>query len=162
MNWKRITDLPIDSLADAIDKLTWYSLRWKIVVFHKILKSGCKAEESKLRTAERLMNLISVFCIVSWRIFWMTMINRTSPHAPPTIALSQEECVILDELVKNRPKNDEEAKTLSDYIVKLAQMGGYLARRSDPPPGTTVIWRGLSRLVDIQLGFGMARKLVGN
>ena len=33
-------------------------------MFHKILKSGCKAEESRLRTAERLANLISLFCIL--------------------------------------------------------------------------------------------------
>src|SRR5262249_9613806 len=46
--------------------------------FHKILKSGCKAEESRLRTADRLVNLIAVFCILSWRIFWMTMLNRAS------------------------------------------------------------------------------------
>jgi ATP-dependent DNA ligase len=32
--------------------------------FHKILKSGCKAEESKLRTAERLVNLIALFWVV--------------------------------------------------------------------------------------------------
>jgi hypothetical protein len=44
-------------------------------VFHKILKSGCKAEESQLRTADRLANLISVFCVVSWRIFWLTIGN---------------------------------------------------------------------------------------
>jgi hypothetical protein len=42
---------------------------WKIEVFHKIMKSGCKAEDSKLRTAERLVNLIATFCIMSWRIF---------------------------------------------------------------------------------------------
>ena len=35
---------------EAIGKLNWYALRWKIEVFHKILKSGCKAEESKLRS----------------------------------------------------------------------------------------------------------------
>ena len=35
-------------------------MRWKIETFHKVLKSGCKAEESKLRTSERLANLISV------------------------------------------------------------------------------------------------------
>ncbi|EMO70999.1 hypothetical protein LEP1GSC120_2701 [Leptospira santarosai str. 200702252] len=34
-------------------------MRWKIEVFHKILKSGCKAEESKLRTADRLKKIIS-------------------------------------------------------------------------------------------------------
>jgi hypothetical protein len=69
IDWKLITDLPVCSRADAIEKLEWYALRWKIEVFHKILKSGCKAEESKLRTAQRLANLISVFCILSWRVF---------------------------------------------------------------------------------------------
>jgi hypothetical protein len=74
IDWKLITDLPVGSRADAIEKLEWYALRWKIEVFHKILKSGCRAEESKLRTAQRLANLVSVFCILSWRVFWMTML----------------------------------------------------------------------------------------
>jgi hypothetical protein len=53
IEWKLITDLPVGSRANAIEKLERYVLRWKIKVFHKILKSGCKAEESKLRTAQR-------------------------------------------------------------------------------------------------------------
>lgn len=72
IEWKLITNLPVSSRTDAIEKLESYALRWKIEVFHKILKSGCKAEESKLRTAQRLTNLISLFCILSWRVFWMT------------------------------------------------------------------------------------------
>ena len=58
IDWKLVTDLPVRSRAEAIEKLAWYALRWKIEVFHKILKSGCKAEESKLRTAERLVKLL--------------------------------------------------------------------------------------------------------
>lgn len=38
------------------------------------------------------------------------------------------------------------------YLTKLARLGGYLARAADPPPGNVVIWRGLSRLTDIELG----------
>ena len=49
IEWNLITDLPVQSRKDAIEKLVWYATRWKIEVFHKILKSGCKAEESKLR-----------------------------------------------------------------------------------------------------------------
>ena len=33
INWKLITDLPVQSRKDAIEKLEWYSLRWKIEVF---------------------------------------------------------------------------------------------------------------------------------
>ncbi len=99
-----MTDLPVQSRKDAIEKLEWYALRWKIEVFHKILKSGCKAEESKLRAAERLANLISVFCILSWRVFWMTMLNRSAPAAPPNIALTETEIGLLDHLVKNKAR----------------------------------------------------------
>jgi IS4 transposase len=49
--------------VQAIEKLQWYALRWNIETFHKILKSGCQAEQSKLRTAERLVNLLATFCI---------------------------------------------------------------------------------------------------
>lgn len=157
--WKLITDLSVKSKKEAIEKIKWYAMRWKIEIFHKILKSGCKAETSKLRTAERLTKLISVFCILSWRIFWMTMMNRFCKNAPARIAFTDTEINILDNIIKiNKVKN----KFLSTYLLKLAKLGGYLARTSDSPPGNTVIWRGLSRLTDIQLGFDLAMKIVGN
>jgi hypothetical protein len=58
--WKLITDLPVTSRDSAIEKLQWYAMRWKIETFHKIMKSGCRAEQSKLRTAARLVNLLDV------------------------------------------------------------------------------------------------------
>src|SRR5437588_840904 len=160
IDWKLITDLPVQSRKDAIEKLEWYALRWKIEVFHKILKSGCKAEESKLRTAQRLANLISVFCIVSWWVFWMTMLNRSASDALPTLALTATEIAVLDRLVSDKPQ--ARRKTLSHYLTKIARLGGYLARANDPPPGNTVMWRGLSRLTDIELGAIIGTKIVGN
>ena len=160
IEWKLITDLPVGCRADAIEKLEWYALRWKIEVFHKILKSGCKAEESKLRTAQRLTNLISVFCILSWRVFWMTMLNRSAPGASPTLALTATEIALLDRLVNDKPL--ARRKNLSHYLTKIARLGGYLARANDPPPGNTVMWRGLSRLTDIALGAIVGAEIAGN
>ncbi|HQT43798.1 MAG TPA: IS4 family transposase [Halothiobacillus sp.] len=129
-------------------------------MFHKILKSGCKAEESKLRTAQRLTNLIAVFCIISWRIFWITMLNRSAPEARPTLALDETGIGLLDRLVKDKIRHRR--KTLGQYLTKIAQLGGYLARATDPPPGNTVMWRGLSRMTDIKLGVTIGMQLVGN
>ncbi len=162
IEWRLITDLAVQSRQDAIEKLQWYALRWKIEVFHKILKSGCKAEESKLRTAQRLANLIAVFCIVSWRVFWMTMLKRSAPTAPPDLALTAAEIGLLDHLVKDKDRQSLQRKTLSHYLTKIARLGGYLARANDPPPGNTVMWRGLSRLTDIELGAIIGTKIVGN
>lgn len=53
-------------------------------------------------------------------------------------------------------------KKLSYYLVKVARLGGYLNRANDPPPGNTVMWRGLSRLTDIALGAMVGAELVGN
>lgn len=154
IDWRLITDLPVTGRDEAIEKLRWYALRWKIEVFHKILKSGCRAEEARLRTAERLVKLIAVFCILSWRVFWMTMINRSAPHADPRLALTTGEIAILDRLA---PYRERPAKTLGAYLIKVARLGGYLARTRDPPPGNVVMWRGLSRLTDIALGAALAQ-----
>lgn len=162
IDWKLITDLPVQSTADAIEKLHWYAMRWKIEVFHKILKSGCRAEEARLRTAERLVRLIAVFCILAWRVFWMTMINRTTPGAKPEMAITAVEMKLLDRLIADKPEHVGEPKTLSSYLAKIARLGGYLARAKDPPPGNIVMWRGLSRLMDITLGAAIGAQLVGN
>ena len=38
IDWKLITDLPIHSHAAAVEKPQCYAMRWKIEVFHKVLK----------------------------------------------------------------------------------------------------------------------------
>jgi len=161
VDWKLITNLSIRSRKDALEMLTWYAMRWKIETFHKILKSGCKAEASKLRAAERIVNLIAVFCILSWRIFWMTMMNRVAPMAAPTLALTALDMQVLDLLIHDTAPG-RRRRTLTSYLTKIARLGGYLARAKDPPPGNAVMWRGVSRLTDIELGFVMGAQLVGN
>ena len=47
IEWKLLTDLPVRSRGDALEKVRWYAMRWKIETFHKILKPGCRAEESR-------------------------------------------------------------------------------------------------------------------
>lgn len=114
-----------------------------------------------MRTAERLVNLIAVFCAVSWRVFWMTMLNHSTPNAASQTALTEPEIKLLDHLVKDRGANRSQRTTISHYVVKIARLGGYLARANDPPPGNTVIWRGLSRLIDVELGAAIGAKLYG-
>ena len=155
-----LTDLPVDDLATAVEKLDWYAMRWKIETFHKVLKSGCRAEQSKLRTTARLINLLAVLCVVGWRVFWLTMTSRATPDAPPEVAFTPAEIAILDAISGGPP--DRAERTVSHYLGKVAKLGGYLARASDPPPGNMVVWRGLNRLADILLGFELDSQVVGN
>ena len=149
IRWKLLTDLTVDDLATAVEKLDWYAMRWKVESFHKVLNSGCRAEQSKLRTTARLTNLLAVLCVVGWRVFWLTTTSRATPDAPPEVAFTPAEIAVLDTVACGSPVQ----RTVCHYRGEVAKLGGYLARASDPPPGNMVVWRGLTRLADILRGY---------
>ena len=82
--------------------------------------------------------------------------------APPSVALTNIEIGLLDRLVNDKGKALPQRRTLGTYLTKIARLGGYLARATDPPPGNMVMWRGLSRLTDIELGAFIGAQIVGN
>ena len=90
------------------------------------------------------------------------MTNRIDPDAAPELVFTDLELRIMDRLVADKPTAHLQQHLLAHYLIKLARLGGYLARNSDPPPGNETIWRGLTRLVDIQLGVMLGAQLVGN
>ena len=68
----------------------------------------------------------------------------------------------MDTLIRDKTAASRPKKSLNTYLIKLARLGGYLARAHDPPPGNKVVWRGLTRLIDIELGAIIGAQLVGN
>ena len=108
----------------------------------------------------RLTNLLATLCVVGWRVFWLTMISRDTPDAAPEAAFTPSEVVVLDRIAGGPPEAAD--RTVSRYLVEVAKLGGYLARPNDPPPGNMVVWRGLTRLADILLGFELDSQVVGN
>jgi hypothetical protein len=150
-----VTNVPVSDLAAAVEKLGWYALRWKAEVFHKVMKSGCRAEEARLETAERLTKFLALIAVVSWRIFFLTMSARNKPDAAPGTVLTTAEIAALDRIDASRAKPRLQKRTLAAYLIQIAMLGGYLARNHDPPPGNMVVWRGLTRLHDTTLGIAI-------
>lgn len=50
-----------------------------------------------------MFNLSFAFCILSWRVFWLTMTNRIDPNADLGLVFTELELRILDRLVKDKP-----------------------------------------------------------
>jgi hypothetical protein len=67
----------------------------------------------------------------------------------------QAEIATLDQIDASRSKSRLQQRTLAAYLLQIAMLGGYLARNHDPPPGTMVVWRGMTRLHDIALGIAI-------
>jgi len=91
------------------------------------------------------------------------MLNRVRRDESPGAALTASEIAIIDRIAARAGRLPPASGPLSSYITEIARLGGYLARRHDPPPGNMIMWRGWSRLMDIQLGAELAAEpLVGN
>jgi len=75
------------------------------------------------------------------------------------MVFTETEMALLDRIVSCKDKFRK--KTVGKYLIQLAMLGGYLNRKHDAPPGNMVLWRGFSRLIDINIGFSLAKD-VGN
>jgi hypothetical protein len=89
IEWMLLTNTAVTTFTEAVQVVEWYCCRWQIEVFHKIIKSGCRVENSLLQTAKRLQNYIALMCVVAWRLHWLTYINRTAPDLPCTPILTR-------------------------------------------------------------------------
>jgi len=149
LHWLLLTTVPVTCFADAVERVTWYRLRWQIEVYHKVLKSGCRIEETQLETVERLLPFLALFAIIAWRLFWITLVARAEPDAPATVVLAEHEWHALYAFHHKSTRLPAQPPSVAQVTTWIAQLGGFLARKSDGPPGVTVIWRGWQRLSDI-------------
>lgn len=151
LEWYLITNVEVNNTEDAIEVTRWYSFRWLIEEFHKILKAGIKIEDARLSEKERLEKLITFLAVIAVKILWMTRINRLEPEAPLELVFSEEEAKVLMNHAKK--KTQEDLATVNDAIRYIANLGGFKGRKSDGDPGLLTLWRGIIRFYDIMDGY---------
>lgn len=162
VEWMLLSNISVQSFEEAQEKLRWYCCRWQIEVFHKILQHGCKVEQCRLQSADRLNCYITLMSIVAWRLFWITHLQRTHPTAPATAILTPLEIQTLDALADSTGNAQATKISVSQAVVAIAKLGGFLARQRDGDPGPTVIWRGWSVLQNaVRLGSRLFPKTCG-
>jgi hypothetical protein len=156
LEWMLLTDLIVTNFDEAAEKVKWYSLRWRVEVFHKILKSGLRVEDCRLESADRLIRYLSVMSIIAWRIYWIDLVGRTDPKLPCTAVLTQDEWKILYCKAHKTHHPSKKIPTIYEVIHWIARLGGFLDRKGDGEPGVVSIWRGWKRLTDLSEGWSLA------
>ncbi|HEM7007533.1 TPA: IS4-like element ISLpn5 family transposase, partial [Legionella pneumophila] len=135
MNWMLLTNIDINNFEEAVEKIQWYCLRWRIEIFHKILKSGFKVEECRLGAADRLVRFLTIMSVIAWRIFFITLVARESPDLPCSFLLANEEWNVLYTKIHHTKHYPETPPTIKEAVKWIAQLGGFLARKNDGEPG---------------------------
>jgi hypothetical protein len=164
IEWLLLTTVPVDSVADAWERVRWYTYRWLVERYHYVLQSGCRIEQRHLETATRLECCLAIYAVVACWLLRLVYSARATPAAPATTLLAPVEWAVLW-AARHPTQPVPAAPTLRELVREIAGLGGFLGRRRDGEPGVKTVWQGLQRLHDVLIGYHLARplsQLVGN
>ena len=157
VEWFLLTTCPVESPGQAAEAVRWYTRRWGIEEFHRILKSGCRIEDRQLSTEARLENCLAIDLVVAWRVFHLTMLGREFPDLPCTACLDEAEWKVL--CTHHTGTVPAQPPTMRQAAIWIGRIGGYMARPKDYLPGAVCMWRGLITLQAMASGWRLATNL---
>jgi hypothetical protein len=159
IDWMLLTTINTESFEDACERLNWYARRWGIEVYHRTIKSGCRIQDRRLDDAQSIETCLAIDLVVAWRVYWLTMVGRENPESPCDQILSEDEWRVLSAWATGKMADaPPSAQKAMHWIGKL---GGWLCRGKKDNPGTTCIWRGMTRLPNIVQGYRLALETYG-
>lgn len=145
LEWFLLTNHRIETFDDVWDVVSWYECRWMIEEYHKAMKTGCGIEKPQFTSLDRMEPMIALLSVVATTLLNLRELGRRSDarERPATDVVSAEYVAILSLW---RHKCEKPDWSIYDFYYALARLGGHLNRKSDPPPGWLVLWRGWMHL----------------
>jgi hypothetical protein len=146
ITWLLLTSMKPGTLNKARRILNCYLRRWDIEVFFRVLKTGCRVERIQLKEAGAVLNALSIYLVIAWRILYLTHLGRECPDLPCSCVFEEAEWKATCAVAKRSKVAGE--PSLSEFIRIVGKLGGHLGRKSDGPPGPQSMWQGLTRVRD--------------
>jgi hypothetical protein len=154
LSWMLLTTEVVEDAHMAATILRWYTYRWRVEEYHKILKSGCQAQKYRL-AADGMKTLLGFLSVIAVELLQVTYLHRTQPNAPAIEILNS---VQIEVLKASTPKKLPPILTVAWAVETVAYLGGYLEHRRKTPIGIQVLWRGCLKLNDLCEGWLLARR----
>ena len=152
VSWMLVTSEPVTSLEEAKRILKWYTYRWRVEEYHKILKSGTKVERYRL-AASGMKTLLGFLSVIAVDLLRLTYLHRTQPEAPAEEGLSAVQIQVL----QAKTPLDSNTLNVGWAVAAIARLGGYLEHRRNSAIGIQVLWRGWAKLQDLVEGWQLAQ-----
>jgi hypothetical protein len=154
IEWLLLTSEPVHTLADATAVVDHYRARWLIEEYFKALKTGCAFEKRQLTSLPALLRALGLFIPLAWQLLVLRHLGRTAPTQPVDGVLSATQVIVLRKLLARRHYPLPPCPTLQQALRGVATLGGHITQNG--PPGWLVLGRGLTRLLDTEVGWRLA------
>jgi Transposase DNA-binding/Transposase Tn5 dimerisation domain len=144
VEWILITSLAVDDWDNARYLTQIYECRWLVEDYHMCLKTGCRMEDSQLDHGDDLKRLLGFIAPIAVRLMQLRQVVRAAPETPATTAATLDPLMVR--LLAAKFKLAVSSLTVKMFWTLVAQLGGYLGRTSDGPPGWRTLWKGWRHL----------------
>ena len=127
--------------------VSWYERRWGIEEYFRLLKTGTRIEDRRLRDAEALGKCLVFDAITAWRVFSLERYARDAPDTPAEEVLTADEMAVIEgvtEAERLRPPRERGQPVGPDirsWVVLLARMRGWRPKKRRELPGNEVLWK---------------------
>jgi hypothetical protein len=145
LEWILLTNVPVNTVADAHERIGWYEQRWIIEEYHKGLKTGCRIESMQFAAIDRLEPAIAIVAAVATTLLQLRDAAR-APGADIRPATDVVEADYVDVLVQHSSGRLSASPTVREFYRYVARLGGHQNRKCDGDPGWLTLWRGWTRL----------------
>jgi hypothetical protein len=104
-----------------------------------------------------LVRALALFIPMAWHLLVLRHLGRTDSRLPAARYFDREQLVLLRKLLAQRRYRLLPRASLRDVMLGIAALGGHIANNG--PPGWIVLGRGLTRLLDAEVGWRLARQM---
>jgi len=139
LRWVRLTSEDTTTFGLAWSTIEHCEQRPLIKEYHKCLKTGCRIEQRRYRTANRPEAIIGLICGLAARLLQRKLVTQATLDRPAAEVVPPRWIDGLCRVLKRPLPLD----TARDFFRALAKPGGLLCRKCDGEPGWQTIWRGL-------------------
>jgi hypothetical protein len=154
IEWILLTTLPIETVEEVATVIRYYTVRWMIEIFFRTLKSGCRIEERRFETLDRMLACTAIYMIVAWRVLYVCRLGRSCPDMPCDLIFESSEWQSIWSVTHQGEALPLKVPSLCEMVRLIASLGGYVVRpgRRDPP-GVETVWKGMQRMWDLALAW---------
>ena len=89
VSWRLYTSETIATPADLERIVDLYRCRWVVEEFFKALKTGCAVEKRQLESYHSLVNTLSIYIPIAWRVLRHRSLAHANGAAPTSVVLSE-------------------------------------------------------------------------
>lgn len=156
VDWILLSSLPTTTPAAAQQAANWwYPCRWLCEDFHQALKTGVGIEHSQLDDGADVQRLLGFCAPLAVRLLQLRTLAQQAPAVPAASAVDP----LLLQVLAARLGVEAQTLTLARFWRAVAQLGGYLGRTNDGPPGWRTVWKGWRYLCDLAEGAHLAHPI---